>query len=507
MLKRSPVLVALMGVGLLAIGAGLALLSSRPYSERRVVANAGNCRLEMTVLQRAGLPENSQSGAVVLFHGLAANKAIMTYLARAFAEQGLRVYVPDLPGHGRTAGPFTPDEAEACAQSFVRGLLARGYIVPERTILAGHSMGGAIALRVAAKVRVAGVVAISPAPMRAAHGVIPEVLLYRNLPPVAPNALIMAGRFEPEGLRANAEDLAASSTDGTTKFVLFPYESHVSALFSPGVARMAQQWAAQVLHLPPATNLPFRGDLLGGLLGLAGIFLIAGPFLRETIGEEPVAETGIGTPPAAWRVVVEFTLASFAVVALLHYWLPLRVLHLFEGDYLASFFLLTGMALISWHARSAQKSFTTSWKLLLSAAFAALVLHLLVTGWLQLTITGSWLTLDRWTRFPLFFLAGVLFLYALEVMLGPAVEGAWRKRILLSLGLLGVAWIALTFGVLRLHSGEILLVLLAPYFLVLFVLMRLGAQLVRRQGGSALAAAVFGAILMAGFCLVIFPVS
>ena len=48
---------------------------------------------------------------------------------------------------------------------------------------------------------------------------------------------------------------------------------------------------------------------------------------------------------------------------------------------------------------------------------------------------------------------------------------------------------------------------LAPYFLVLFLLMRLGAQLVRRHSGSPLAAAVFSAILMTGFCLVIFPVS
>jgi hypothetical protein len=32
-------------------------------------------------------------------------------------------------------------------------------------------------------------------------------------------------------------------------------------------------------------------------------------------------------------------------------------------------------------------------------------------------------------------------------------------------------------------------------------------DLVERESGSALAAAVFGAILLAGFCLVIFPVT
>jgi pimeloyl-ACP methyl ester carboxylesterase len=506
-LKRSPFLIAIIGVGLLALGAALTYMSSRRYSEQHVVANAGSCRLEMNVVQLAGLPENSQSGNVILFHGLAANKVIMNFLARAFAQQGLRVFVPDLPGHGRSAGPFSPDNAESCALSFVRGLTARGYLRPDRTILVGHSMGGAIALRVAAKLRVAGVVAISPAPMKTDHGVTPEALLYLNPPPVPPNSLIIVGQLEPEGLRDNAADLAASSTDPTTKFVILPYNSHLSILFSPAAARMAQQWIAQILHLQPAPNLPFRGDLLGGFLGLAGILLIAGPFLRESIGEQPLDEIAAAKPLPTWRLVLEVAAVSLAVIALLHYWIPLKVLHLFEGDYLASFFLLAGLLLFSLHGKRAQRAFPTKWTLLLGAAFSALVLCLLITGWLQLTITGSWLTIDRWKRFPLYFVAAWVFLYAFEVLLGKVQEGARRKHLLLSLGLLCLVWLALTFGVIALHSGAILLVLLAPYFLVLFVLMRLGAQLVRMQSGSPLAASVFSAILITGFCLVIFPVT
>ncbi len=507
MVRRSPLFLALTGVGLLALGAAMAYVSARRYTEQHVVANAGTCRLEMSVVQLAGLPEISQNGSVILFHGLAANRVIMSFLARAFAEQGLRVYIPDLPGHGRSAGPFSPGGAEACAQSFVRGLTARGFIRPDRTILAGHSMGGSIAVRVAAKVRVAGVVAISPAPMKPDHGVSSEALLFTNPPSVPPNSLIIAGQLEPEGLRANAEDLAASSSDPTTRFVLFSYNSHVSILFSPSVARFLQQWSAQLLHLQPAPKLPLRGDLLGAFLGLAGILLISGPFLRESVGERPVEEILTAKPLSTWRLVLEITVVGFAVVAILHYWVPLKVLHLFEGDYLASFFLLSGLMLIALHGKRAQQAFPTQWSVLLGAAFSALVLFLLLTGWLQLTITGSWLTLDRWKRFPLFFLAAWVFLYGFEIMLGKVVEGARRHRFLVSLGLLCLVWIALTFGVLALHSGAILLVLLAPYFLVLFVLMRMGAQLVRMQCGSPLAAAVFSAILMSGFCLVIFPVS
>jgi pimeloyl-ACP methyl ester carboxylesterase len=489
------------------MGAGLTYVSAQGFSEQRVVVNAGSCQLQMSIVQLAGLPENSQGGSVVLFHGLSANRVIMTYLARAFALQGLRVFVPDLPGHGGTVVPFTPEQAEVCAQSFVRGLLARGVVRPDRTILAGHSMGGAIALRVASKVRVGGVVAISPAPMRSEHGVSPEVLLYQNPPPVPRNTLILVGKFEPEWLRANAADFAASSIDSNTKFVLVPFNSHASVLFSTEVARLAQEWAAQLLHLPPASKLPIRGDLLGGLLGLVGILFIAGPFLRESVGEKPVEEIGMGNPMAAWRMLLELALVSFATVGLLHYGVPLRMLHLFEGDYLASFFLVAGILLLSLHGKAALKPFAVKWPLLLGAGLGAIVLQLLFTGWLQLTITGAWMTLDRWKRFPLFFVAAFVFLYALEVILGRVAQGAERKRLLLSLGLVGLVWVALIFGVMVLHSGAILLLLLAPYFLVLFVLLRMGAQLVRRNSGSALAAALFGAIILAGFCLVLFPVS
>src|SRR5437016_12767532 len=112
----------------------------------------------------------------------------MSCLAHGFAEQGLRVYLPDLPGHGRPPGLFSPASAEHCGEALLRELLARGMIDPDRTILAGHSMGGAIAERIASRVPVAGLIAISPAPMRAAHGVTTEKLLYSD-PAMLPRIL------------------------------------------------------------------------------------------------------------------------------------------------------------------------------------------------------------------------------------------------------------------------------------------------------------------------------
>ena len=79
--------------------------------------------------------------------------------------------------------------------------------------------------------------------------------------------------------------------------------------------------------------------------------------------------------------------------------------------------------------------------------------------------------------------------------------------ILFWFSLIVLAWLALAGAMLYLKSGEILLVLLSLYFALFFLLAGLGIQLVRRRSGSPTAAALFGAILLAGFCLVLFPLS
>src|SRR6266853_3401244 len=178
--------------GILLCGLGLWLALPAPYRERTYIFKADGCRLETTIVEKQA---GAAQGSVLLFHGISANKKIMSYLARGFAEQGLRVYVPDLPGHGRTAGPFSPARAEQCGEALLRELLARGMIDPDRTILAGHSMGGAIAERIASRVAVAGLIAISPAPMWAAHGVTAEKLFFSDPPMLPPHSLVMIGSF------------------------------------------------------------------------------------------------------------------------------------------------------------------------------------------------------------------------------------------------------------------------------------------------------------------------
>jgi pimeloyl-ACP methyl ester carboxylesterase len=498
--------------------AGFILARATPYTENTAIIDASGCRLVTDVVEPATA---NTEGSVVLLHGIAANKKIMSYLAHAFAEQGLRVFVPDLPGHGRTQGPFSFERAESCTESLMRELTARRAIDPARTILAGHSMGGAIALRVAAHVGVAGVVSISPAPMRAPRGVRPGLLPYQNPPPTPDNTLVISAAWEPFGIREAARELVAP-TAANGKFLLIPRATHVSVLFDPRAARASQDWAAQVLHLQATTRLPSLQPLFGSFIGFAGILFLAGPFIRETLGagEQPQdalktdshpAATAPANPASEWlqilRPFVEVPLAASLAVVVLKFWDPFSFLHLFNGDYFASFLLLTGLVLLLLHHKSVSALIAGRPATLLGAAFAALVLHFLITGWFDLTLTEAWASLSRWARFPILFLAAVSYLAAEELLLPSSPRSRPLTRFLAALALRLLAWLPLTFALFVLHSGAILLILLAPFFLSFFVLQLLGMQVVRKQTQCPLAAAIFGAILLAGFCLVIFPVT
>jgi hypothetical protein len=259
--------------------------------------------------------------------------------------------------------------------------------------------------------------------------------------------------------------------------------------------------------LPNKAPLPWRTNLLGCLLGIVGLLLIGGPFIREMVGAKSSPDVEVISSISRIRAATELALFSVFALHILRYWEPLRILHLFEGGYLASFFLIAGLGLILLHLRLAIQTFRASPVLILGAACAAFLIHFLVTGWFELTATGAWLTLQRWGRFPLFFLAAFLFLFALELLAGPVVNITPRTRFAFWFLLPVLAWLSLAFGLIYLHTGEILPILLSPYFVLQFLLSGLGIQLVRRESGSPTAAAVFGAILLAGFCLVLFPLS
>ncbi len=78
---------------------------------------------------------------VVLIHGWAMHPGMLAPLAGALGP-GVRAHLPALPGHGGRAGELAPDPA-----ALARLLLAGA---PERAVWCGWSLGGLIALWVAA---------------------------------------------------------------------------------------------------------------------------------------------------------------------------------------------------------------------------------------------------------------------------------------------------------------------------------------------------------------------
>ncbi len=499
------------------------LLARAPlFRETTVIVDAGGCRM-VTDIVDAG--DDDVRGSVVLLHGLAANKKIMAFVARGFALQNLRVFVPDMPGHGRTPGPFSYARAESCSDSFVRQLIGRGAIDPKRTILAGHSMGGAIATKIAARVPVAGVIAISPAPMTPAYGIPPSMLIFTDPPPTPPHLLVLSASLEPRSVRGSARPLLAGENPATGKYEVVSPATHAIVLQNREVIAATQNWTAQVLGLDARVKIPPRFPFLGGFAGLVGIFLLAGPFLREALGKNSLAVSSEaaaklsnvqyeGIEPefhgslVSVRVLIAFGTASLATVLFLKAWNPFHFFRLFQGDYLAGFLLILGLVLLAFHTKKLPDLRQCKPVHLLGAAFAAVVVPLLMYAWMDLTLSEAWWTPSRWLRFPALIVAVLPFHLAEELTLGPMLKkGLSTLRLAYALLLRAIIWATLLVGILALHNGEILILLMAPYFALFCLLQRTGMDVVRSNTGSALAAALFGAILLAGFCVVVFPIS
>jgi len=85
-----------------------------------------------------------------------------------------------------------------------------------------------------------------------------------------------------------------------------------------------------------------------------------------------------------------------------------------------------------------------------------------------------------------------------ETLLGPVQGKRWR-RLALALTLRLISWAAMMGGIFLLHSGEILIGLLATYLALFNIVQRKGMDIVRTETDSAAAAALFGAILRRAF--------
>jgi pimeloyl-ACP methyl ester carboxylesterase len=126
--------------------------------------------------------QESGSGAIplVCVHGWCCDGGHFSDVAEKLAS-GFRIYRPDLPGHGGTPlGDFSPS-FENYAQTLADWIAARA---PKSPILLGHSMGGVLALMVAARVQARAVINLDgslPAAARSLAGQA-QIRSWRDLP-------------------------------------------------------------------------------------------------------------------------------------------------------------------------------------------------------------------------------------------------------------------------------------------------------------------------------------
>lgn len=105
-------------------------------------------------------PDPGSRPALVYFYGNAMCLAYAEPEFERFRRLGLNVLIPDYLGYGQSDGKASEQGCRATADTAFQALRDRGF-PPERIIAGGWSLGGAVAIDLAARKRVGGLFAFS----------------------------------------------------------------------------------------------------------------------------------------------------------------------------------------------------------------------------------------------------------------------------------------------------------------------------------------------------------
>jgi len=518
-MKRAEILLAALGAALLAWGALWIERGRGPMRDVTLDGGPACPAAPATVLEPASGPT---LGTVVVFHGLGANRIVMLTPGQQFAAAGFRVYLVDSPGHGADTAPFSFAANEACARGLLEVLERTGEISARRTVLLGHSMGAALVVRLADHFPAAATISVATAPLVPPHRIPSNLLLVApqfDMPPVlaAEHHLAEAAgaaRTAPEDFR----ELRA--------FRLLPvaWRTHTGALFDASATRTMLRWALDAVgagdaRAPRPDFLPFYGGWIG-LLGILLIFPAAASGASHLAGLR--APRSALAPPRPAITLLAWTATTILAAVVLAYWVPLAALHLYNADYLASLLLLAGLPLAlaygigeAHRAREQRtESPARSWKDSLSETFCGALLGMATIvaagAWLNWQLTEAWPIAARWQRFPFLVVALFPACLAEEYALGDprSLHRADRaKRMALFIVLRAMVWLVLLVAMWSGAADALLSVIFVAFLGALSLGQRLGADGLRHRTGSAVAAAVFGAILAAWFLAAAFPLA
>jgi pimeloyl-ACP methyl ester carboxylesterase len=108
------------------------------------------------------LLRNGTQAAILFVHGANCRASVWLRLMDALRRRGIQSAAVDLRGHGRSGGK---DELQrAGIEDYVEDVLRALDVLPETTVLTGHSMGGLITQLVAERRSLAGLALVASSP-------------------------------------------------------------------------------------------------------------------------------------------------------------------------------------------------------------------------------------------------------------------------------------------------------------------------------------------------------
>jgi pimeloyl-ACP methyl ester carboxylesterase len=520
-LKRHDLLFAVIALVVLVLGWRVG--ASHRFPVRDVVLE-GVCRVPVRIISQGAA---SGRPSVIVLHGLGANQRVMEAIGQAFAAANMTVYLLDLPGHGNNTIPFSFQRAEACTVEAVGALERQGQIQLDKTFLVGHSMGGALAIRLADYFPAAATAAISSAPLSPVSNMPPGAILMGPPRRMPVNLLVIVGQFDFPFVKHSAEKLVAAAGGERFKepgdflqrravrLVTISGATHTSLIFDVSVWNLIlNRWFALSLPILPKSYLFasfFWGPVIG-LVGLAFLFPSAASGIVTNFRAGAVSST---VNPLSVRLSFRsWPVAGLFAVGALNFFMPLRFLRMYDGDYLASCLLLSGIVLCAllWSTRNKSGGMKPPlpWRAVAAGGVLGMAAMLAFSAWMNWALTDMWLNSARWMRFPVLLLACLPYAIAEEWALGAPRAGNWVAKIrrYLLFGTLRLfIWLSILFALYVYSNQQILLAVLVFYMGLFSLIVRIGADAVHRRTNSPAGAAVFTAILMAWFIAAVFPLT
>jgi pimeloyl-ACP methyl ester carboxylesterase len=408
-------------------------------------------------------PQGQKRGQVLVVHGLDASKEMMNLLCLGLSDAGFEVYSIDLPGHADSKVGFN---AMLARQAIKEVLDTLG---PE-TIVIGHSLGGALLLDLASQRSYGTMVLLSPAPT--------PVDKIR-----AERMLVLTGQFELPRIQVWVPHLEITGTEGVV-LQKIPWSGHAGYLLQPGPIRDVVAWLGG-----DPSRLKTRRRLFLFLLEILSALAIAVLWLR-------------GKPVDSQQTALPARIITYVASCMAAMWICggvdlLKGLHLFSTDYLVSFVMVMGVALLPFYFRRFPLTFSKIHVSLFVAAFVIAAVVFIGSEIVHLTLSAG-----QWWRFAAITLAVLPLCLADEVLLRPICRW-WKAAGVFALTRI-LIWAFVVSGVLTMNRSDAFLVLITHFIVMVWIALWFVGELVRRRTQDVAATAVFMALVQAWVFAAIF---